>query len=247
MGIVNASSIVSVAILLAAVSFGENTNASPLIIENASTTEATRFEAVYIPNGYDSNDHVQIMAEGWFNDDCRRLNETSVAIDFSSQVIHLKPTAAVLDVICHPAVKHFEAVVSLGRLPAGDYLITQGDDHEAIGRLVVQPAKTDSIDDFVYAKVLTVDFHSELMGAGVFINAVLTTSCMELEDLNVSIADNVIVLQPIVAVTKRGPECKRGEFPVRATTTIDYVKEGRYLLQVRSMNGQAINRIVEIR
>jgi hypothetical protein len=223
--------------------------AAPSEMKAASQqTEAqpVRFEEVFVPAGYDSNDNVQIVAEGTFADGCWSLHETPVATDLERHRITIKPSAHRSGEVCvQPAIR-FQELIHIGQLPAGQYEIVQGENAEHLGQISVASASTDKVDDHTYAPVSKVEFRSENHGTGIRLSGQFSSSCMEVEDVMISVQNNVIVLQPIMNL-RNELDCKKGTFPFKATTFIDFMQEGRYLLHVRTMDGLAINRIVEVR
>jgi hypothetical protein len=56
---------------------------------------------------------------------------------------------------------------------------------------------------------------------------------------------NVLVVLPI-AKQFSNVDCKAGRFPFKIEKPLPTLQPGKYLLHVRSMNGQAINKLFEI-
>lgn len=208
-------------------------------------TRPVLFDEVYTPASYDSNDNVEIMVETTFSDTCWQVADTPVSIDAESKTIHINALAVQTGEFCQPMLRPVQKLIRLGKLPPGTYAIVQGEDQEVIGGIRITRATSETVDDQPYAPVSEVRFQSALMGSGILVTGHFPESCLELEEVPISIEERAIVIRPIV--TRRlGVTCEPGSFPFRALTYLDYVKEGRYLLQVRSMNGEAVNRIVEI-
>jgi hypothetical protein len=62
------------------------------------------YSNVYVPVGFDSNDHIQIVGEGMFENACYRPAETKAKVDVEKKRITLTPAAYevfVLRSFCH--------------------------------------------------------------------------------------------------------------------------------------------------
>lgn len=240
-------SFTSIAVAVAAMSLSSASAPAPANeAQPGALVEETQLESLYVPSGYDDNDNIQIVGEGLFLDECHRYRDTFVDIDVDRGLILLRPQAEVRDGNCLQVVKPYEAVVTLGRIPAGDYKILQGDRHDSIGHLRVDKAQSEGIDDHAYAPVGKVEFKSHMSSSGVRISGMFNSSCQELVDMPITIQDNVIVIMPIVD-RNRSVDCVKGNYPFEGVTYLDFMGAGKYLLHIRSMNGQSYNKIVEVR
>ncbi|CAN5413381.1 hypothetical protein BH10BDE1_BH10BDE1_27600 [soil metagenome] len=201
------------------------------------------YNTVYAPDGFDSNDHVQIVGEGMFRNTCYRHAETSVRVDAANHQIFLGPVAYEYPGLCLQVILPWERTVDIGILPAGHWDVMQGPT-EKLGQLEVAPATTDNPDDFLYAPVSQAFFRQRGNISEVLLSGNFPNSCMTIDYVKITLQPKVIVLQPI-AKDSSAASCKDGKFPFSKTVRITRIATGRYLLHVRSMNGNAINTLVD--
>jgi hypothetical protein len=70
--------------------------------------------------------------------------------------------------------------------------------------------------------------------------------CSDFQEIKVNVANDVIIVQPVL---ERKADISCAPEKVRFLKTIelnDNVKDGVYMLHVRSLNGQAINKLVDL-
>lgn len=204
------------------------------------------FNQLYIAQGFDSNDNVQIVGEGRYLDGCYRNAETKVKVDHKAMKIHLTPYAYKYNGLCIKVILPFDRVINIGILKAGTYTITQGDQNNVIGKIETKPAITTTPDEFVYAPVSQAYFRNQGTINTVSISGEFSNSCMKLKEMQFDVQSNVLVVQPISEMTESST-CVEGSFPFESDTEVGPMKPGRYLLHVRSMNGKAVNNLVDVR
>lgn len=205
----------------------------------------THFSAIYAPNGFDSNDNVQLIGEGLFPNTCYRPAPTNVSIDTDRKIISLSPMAYHYNGMCLQVLLPYERVIDLGILKAGTYTVEQLPERSVLGTVQVSPALSENPDDFLYAPISQAFFKQRGSSSEVTLSGDFLTDCMNLKEVKVTIEPKAIVLQPIVQLEER-PTCKEGRFPFSKVVKIENITSGRYLLHVRSMNGKAINSLVEV-
>lgn len=205
-----------------------------------------RFNQLYIAQGFDSNDNVQIVGEGRYLDGCYRNAETKVKVDHKNKKIHLIPYAYKYNGLCIKVILPFDRVINIGILKAGTYTITQGEQAEEIGKIEAKPAVTNVPDDFIYAPVSQAYFRNLGTTNTVSLSGEFSNSCMKLKEVKFDIQPQVLVVQPISELTESAT-CVEGSFPFEGDTEVGPMKPGRYLLHVRSMNGKAVNNLVDVR
>lgn len=204
------------------------------------------FNRVYVPEGFDSNDNVQFVGEGFFANSCYRPAQTTVKVDEKAKTITVSPVAYEYEGLCLQVILPFDRVVDLGPLPAGDYTIVREKSNEELGQVNVAQATTRSADDFLYAPVEQAYLHQKNGKKTVYLTGQFPISCMKLQEVKAEISNDVIVLQPIVEMGEY-TKCTHGKFPFEAAVDVSSATKGRYLIHVRSMNGKAINSLVDIR
>jgi hypothetical protein len=202
------------------------------------------FESIYVPGGFDSNDHVQIVGEGRFESTCYKPAETDASIDTSKHEIHLSPVAYKYPGLCLQVILPFERVIDIGILSAGTYSIFSNG--KKLGEIQIKKATTQSADDFLYAPVSQAFFRQKGLLSEVLLAGEFPNDCFKIDDVKVTFEPKVIVLQPL-AKLEHPSACREGRFPFYHVVPIYLAPVGRYLLHVRSMNGKAINSLIEVK
>lgn len=196
----------------------------------------------YVPQGFDDNDRIQVTVEGYFSDSCYKVGpyraQTSPGLISISQFAY-KYLGVCLDVIVP-----FHQVVDLGILPQGTYKVVDTTSGTALGVLPISKARSENPDDDYYAPVSDA---SVITGANprIVVTGAFTDSCLFFKEVRVRVYNNIIEVLPIV---QKAPtqSCQRGYFPFQRAAGLQVPRKGRYLLHVRSMEGQAINKLVDI-
>lgn len=200
----------------------------------------------YVPGGFDSNDVVQFVVEGYFPNSCYRPGVASARVNRPARMIEVSQTAFQYSGLCLEAIIPFDQVINVGVLEAGRYDIVQPGVRGRLETLNVRATVATEPDEYLYAPVSQALFQSRGGGAGdVIVTGEFTLSCMSLDTLRVSVEPRAIVVQPIAKV-EPGQPCSNGVFPFQRSVSLRGAP-GRYVLHVRSMNGKAINSLVDIR
>ncbi len=83
------------------------------------------FQKIYVPSGFDSNDHVQIVGEGMFRNTCYRPAPSSVRVVEATKTIYIGPIAYEYAGLCLQVVLPFERTIDVGILKAGLWKIAR--------------------------------------------------------------------------------------------------------------------------
>lgn len=198
-------------------------------------------EKAYVPVGFDDNDNVQIMAAGKFANTCLKVGPARTVVDHEHAVITVWHTAYEYSGNCVPMEVSFTSNLNVGLVPEGDYEIIDGTSRNSLGQIHIDPSKSVEADEFLYAPlfdafVLTTE--SSLLLVGNFSDA-----CTTMKEVRVNYHPGVVVVQPIVKRPKK-KQCVSTTIPFVETVKLDSSLKGTQLLHVRSMNGQAINKVV---
>jgi|GEM_PF-4345521 len=203
------------------------------------------FGRIFAPNGFDSDENAQIVAEGEFKSSCAGLGRTSLQIDRSrfeitvGAAINIKPGA------CSPGHFTFHREISLGYLAPGKWTIKDATSGSELGRVEIQQAHPDSETVPKYAPVDKAFFKVGPQSAQIMVTGNYSNSCLALSEVRVQIQQDVIVLQPIVQESP-GDNCIKGKFPFSSWTSLDFLKPGRFLIHIRGAQGHAINSIIDV-
>jgi hypothetical protein len=203
------------------------------------------FSRVYVPEGFDSNDNVQIVGVGVFSNSCYRNAETLVRVDAPNKTIHLGGLTYQYKGYCLQVMMPFDRVVDLGILNAGTYTVVQETDNRVLGKIDVRAAIKQEPDDSLYAPVSQAFFDSSKGANSVYLTGEFPLSCMKIKQVNFNVQSDVLVVQPIAEVNL-GLPCNKGSFPFNVSTNVGAMKPGRYLMHIRSMNGKAVNNLVNV-
>jgi hypothetical protein len=206
------------------------------------------FKTAYIPDGFDSNDKVEIVGEGVFRNSCYREAFTNAKLDREKKVITVDPKAYRYESpLCLTMLVPYKQVIDLGVLDAGDYTLKQ-ESGETLGSLNVRAATNSSPDDHLYAPISQAYLGKADSGQwSVYLEGEFSNNCLELVDIMIDIQPKVIVVQPIAELTSN-TGCEQGKFPFSANKVIESSKleRKRYLLHVRTLNANSVNNLVEV-
>lgn len=219
-------------------------------IANAQTSPtkvSALFNKMYAPGGFDSNDHVQFVGEGHFRNSCYRPAPESVRIDETAKTISVGPVAYEYSGFCLQVILPFQRVVDVGILSAGNWEVLEKDGNTklSLGKITIAPALSNNPDDSLYAPVSQAFFHQSGNVSRFTVTGNFPNSCMKLNDVKVTLEKEVIVLQPFAELALR-ENCTSGSFPFSKIVSIKAIPTGRYLLHVRSMNGNAVNNLIDV-
>lgn len=201
---------------------------------------------VFAPVGFDDNDEVEIVLDGYLPDTCYKLAFSRVTFDESRNVYQVRQYARKPPGICLPMIVPFTTEVRIGPVKAGDYKI------ESIGAetqsLEVNVAIQNGPDDFLYAPVdsARVDMHPDSDTYTAVIAGRLTNTCMSFVELRLIDTGRTLQLLPIVKLAE-GADCQAEEVTYEKTVRLPTgMSVGRHLLHVRSLNGKAQNAVFTV-
>lgn len=218
-----------------------------LVAQADPTTVVAQINKVYAPEGFDSNDIVQIVVQGKFPNSCYRAIAPELKIDRETKEIFIKPLAFQYPGICLMYIVPFEKSIDLGLLQAGTWKIYQGQDKASgeMASVVVKSSKTENPDDYTYTPVTQVTFKQAGETSTFTMTGEFTNNCMSLDKIEVNVQKDVVVLQPIAKISV-DPTCKNGSFPFTGQAVVKDIPGGKFLVHVRSMNGNSINSFVNV-
>ena len=199
----------------------------------------------YIPIGFDDNDNLQITVEGAFPNTCYKVGAASVEVDAPSKIIRIEQKAHHYTGLCFQMLVPFTHTVDLGFVAAGEYAIIDAATGLNLGDLSVAFAKHSGADDYLYAPISDADIQSSPeTGHTLVLRGSFSDRCTVFREVRVVYGQAVVVVQPIV---DRVPERNCGG-KTRFLKTVELKEElkGVYLLHVRSMEGSAINKMIDI-
>ncbi len=203
----------------------------------------------YIPMGFDSNDRIQFVVEGSLPDTCYRLGPTEIQYDETTKKVAVQQRAYLYrNQNCMQVLIPFNKTIELGLLKDGNYKITDGKSGEYLGTLPVASAapNDEGPDDYFYAIVEDAHLGVTEGQRGVVIRGLLPSACWKIKEMKVLVeSENVITILPIMEYAAR--DCAPITIPLLTTVSLPAnLKKGRYLIQVRSLNGQSVNKLFDL-
>jgi len=204
------------------------------------------FNRAYVPNGFDSNDQVEIVGAGIFSNSCYRYAETKVDVDQVDKTITLTPSAYMYTGYCLQVLMPFDHSINLGLLKEGTYKVKEALNPEVLGSINVRAATKPEADDYLYAPITQAFFKSQGSSNLVQLSGEFPLSCMKIKNVLFDKQPDVLVVQPIVELDHSVP-CKDGKFHFENLSDVGPLTKGNYLLHVRSMNGKSVNTVVTVR
>lgn len=212
-------------------------------------TVSVPLTTLYIPSGFDSDDNVQIVGEGYFRNSCFSPAPPDIKVDHYSKTILVNARAYVYQGACAQVtgpnvLLPFSVEFNLGNLMPGVYQIFQGPLNEYMGQVKIATAYRSNTNGYFYAPISEVIVQQVGSMTEIRLSGFMLGSCLRLGPVETSVENNVIIVEPF-AFVQPGEDCLRGQFPFSTTLRL-YLPRGRYLLHIRSENGDAINRMIDV-
>ncbi len=225
--------------------FSSFANADGELLQPTEVTVA--LSTAYIPAGFDSNDRAQIVVEGFFPNTCYRVGPYEKNFDAKTHQLVITQKAYKYRGMCLNMIVPYNQTIQLGILDKNTYSIRDGGNNEEMGELPVSKASNDGPDDYLYASVTDAYVGTiENNRRGIILQGELPGNCWQIKEKRVTLDNkNVLVVMPILEKTTE-QKCNDERIPFSVTAEIPKVPPGRYLLHVRTLNGQAINKLVDL-
>ena len=211
------------------------------------TRVSVPLSGAYIPGGFDSNDRSQLVVEGYFPNTCYRVGPHEKKLDSSSNEISINQTAYKYKGPCLFMMVPFYQTVKVGILKANNYKVKDADSGVELGVMPIQVAKNSGPDDYLYATVNeayvgVVDGNKK----AIVIQGELPGDCWSVKETRlIQDGKNVMTVLPIIEKVRQ-TNCNDYRLPFVRTLDIPAVTPGRYLLNVRSLSGEAVNKLVDL-
>lgn len=205
---------------------------------------------VFVPNGFDNNDHVELVVTGKFPNPCYTRNKYDVKV--KNDIIKIDITSLSMDdpayTKCEPLKIPFTEVVDVGSLQGGDYkvIINEGGKYEQKETITIGTASSDSIDDNIYAMVdyIETGFTGGASGDAILV-AQSPSPCLTLDRLEY-LSNNKDALSVLPIMKKVSSDCpekrERIEIPIKFDPS--KFKFEQILLFVRTIEGRSVNTII---
>ena len=211
-------------------------------------TVTMELDKAFIPVGFDSNDRIQVTVEGMFPNTCYKIGPYTVHMNETDKSVRIQQTAYKYFAPCIQMKVPFVQTIDVGMLGEGAWRIFDAKSERVLGALPVDLAKTQSADEFLYAPVLEAYVFNDpgTMKEQLALSGTFTDRCTVLKEVRIHYYPDVIVVQPIAEHLETGRDCGAQLTRFMHTVPLQDGLAGSYLLHVRSMNGQAINKVVDL-
>jgi len=205
---------------------------------------------VFVPNGFDNNDHVEVIVTGKFPNPCFTRN--SYDVNVKDDLININVTSLSMDnpyyTKCEPLRIPFSETVSIGNLQGGKYniVVNRGGKYEQKESLNIAVASSHSIDDNIYAKIDYVEtgFTGGASGDAILV-AQSPSPCLIVDKVTYlsNDKDTLSILPIMKKISSDCPEkTERIEIPIKFEPT--KFKFNQILLFVRTLEGRSMNSII---
>ncbi len=209
-----------------------------------SATYPLNVDDMFVPNGFDDNDGVEIVLDGWLQSSCDTVLEPKVTVDFARGTIKIEPKAIHGVFECLPMKTRYTVTTHIGALPYGDYDVITNNGW-LVKHLFVEEASNAGPDDYIYANVLEAfvdyapDDKTDNRWAVVMIGK-FTNSCQKWASIEIKKHEKTFTVLP--KLRTEGELCAPVIEPFTTRVPLeDPVDAERYLAHIRVQKGKAIN------
>ncbi|MBX9769589.1 MAG: hypothetical protein K2X47_20095 [Bdellovibrionales bacterium] len=203
--------------------------------------------AAFVPQGFDSNDKAQVMVEGYLPSACYKIGPTEAVVDEKTGTIRVQQMAYYHNVMCAQAIIPYNQVIQVGILGQGNYKVQDVRSGDILGALPIRLATQAEPDEYLYASVRDAYVLPEGAGPRVArVEGFFSNTCSRIKEMKmVEESDTVIAILPIVE-RRPGTACNRMLVPFQEDVRLPHLNVGRHLLHVRSLSGQAVNKLFDV-
>ena len=205
--------------------------------------------SVFLPQGFDDNDNVQVIIHGVLPKSCYRAGPVSRFVDRVNRQITLRATAYVYaNPNCQPVSSTYTSVIDLGLLPRGDYQVkieTAAGEQLNRGVLPVEHSTTSRPDNFLYGWVQEARTATSEGRTTLTLTGRLGSGCYRLSEVKVFYREAARVVEVLpIAEQVEGVACDSGPVSFESQVVLAPQWNGTTLVHVRSLSGQSVNRVV---
>jgi hypothetical protein len=205
----------------------------------AQTRDPLSSNRLYVPQGYDTNDVVELTITGTLPDTCHRVPIYQLERSADTLSITAEPLVVDLPEGCREMAIPFQKTITLGILPSGDYTV------EFLNQklpLTITEARGALQDDYLYGNVTNIleDTDSRILK----LYGTNPIDCLEFDKLESEIQNSVIVLKPKF---KELGVCKNKLENFEITYEVPYLENHPrgLLIHVRVMGGRSLSHLFQ--
>jgi hypothetical protein len=214
-------------------------------------------DKVFVPQGFDDNDNVEVILHGQFPNTCYKTGPVSVEVDRSNKIITIEARSyRAKTTMCAQVLVKFIQPVQIGILEHGTYkLVIKDNPNVAPYTLEIAAARSASQDEHLYAPVSVASIDTNAEGHDILRlegnYPYMLQGCLVHKEVRTNFMPNdVLVVQPISILTD-GEACMAQHDSAHYKIEKDLGKHrssgGDYLIHVRTLNGSSLNVLVEVR
>jgi hypothetical protein len=212
-------------------------------------------EKVFVPQGFDDNDKVEVIVHGHFNSSCYKMGPVTASVDESTKKVTITAKAFYYaGATCIQMITPFiKSVEMSSRLASGSYTISVAERPNVESSMLrVGKATRPDADDYLYAAVNNVGVETTTDGIRELVlkgqHPYLLDGCVKFDEVKTFVgSDNTVVVQPITKIVY-GDECRgavNNRFEHRSRLNGE-MNRGEFLLHVRALDGNAVNQFLNI-
>lgn len=213
-------------------------------------------ERVFVPQGFDDNDKVEVIVHGHFTSSCYKMGPVDATIDAANKKIILNASAYYYPgaVCAQMTVSFIKSVELRGNLPSGNYQVEVANRPTAVtSPLSIVRSTRPEADDYLYAAVQSATIDEKTAGVRDLVlkgqHPYLLQGCVKFEQVKTYLSPSgVLVVQPITRIENDSDQCigsvnNRFEYRTRLEGTIN---KGEYVMHVRALDGNSVNQLFNI-
>jgi len=209
--------------------------------------EAAMVEKLFVPQGYDDNDMIEVVVSGTFSDSCHQVGEAITRVDEKARTVTIMQLAyREPGIMCLQMISPYTHTVRIGHLNQGPYTFKIANNPSVTRVLNVKHAEVSTTDDFLYPPVDFAEVTPAPDGKKVLVvkgrYPLMKTGCMKTQNAIIDFqSQDTLVVQPKATIVENAPEGCDSQFENRYE--LPYDMTGKVLIHVRALNGQSYNRV----
>jgi hypothetical protein len=200
---------------------------------------------IYVANGFDDNDLVELTVVGSLPNSCYKNPFYEIEVKDNKYLIklfaHYIPTFRG----CREVAMAYTETINFGMMHSGKYeILIDNKKNPETKNLVINTASSHVVDEFLYGNVSGVVENDtsreiELIGAN-------PVDCLVFDKMLSEVQDSMIVLRPLF---KEVGVCENKSKPFKINYTVPYVENQPQgiMIHVRVMNGRSFNYLYQNR
>jgi hypothetical protein len=218
-------------------SFGLSTFAGP-------GTVTAPVDHMFIPNGFDNNDNVEVVVSGKFPNSCYSRNK--VEVNLQQDQIDVRVTALYNQDQrnCEKVEVPYLENVTVGSLQAGAYKINVNGTLK--DTITIEEARSNSVDDHLYAQVDYVELGFTSGASGDVFLIGRAPECLAFDKLKtLNNGRDTLSVLPIMKRVSEDCSGRRVQFSIPVSFEPNAFNFNQILLFVRTMDGKSVHTWIE--